>query len=152
MNSKLFLRFEELSKSISISNSLFVSSNLIMLFATLVISSTIVIEAICADLDRGFRSTTITVFPIATSASQRSPSSRGTNMTSLSMMPFLQHFALGPLRPGINESGVLPNSSTCSECLAFNSLRCSENNVYPLFGSVKNVYLYRTIENFSNFH
>ena len=68
------------------------------------------------------------------------------------MMPFLQHFALGPLSPGINESGVLPNSSTFSECLAFISLRCSENYIYPLFGSVKNVYLDWTIENFSNFH
>ncbi len=46
------------------------------------ILSTIVISAVCAVLDSGFRSKVITFFPIFLSAIVRSPSSSGTNTTS----------------------------------------------------------------------
>ena len=62
---------------------------------------------------------TITVLPMATRASHRSPSSSGTRSTSEPPMPVEQHAALGPSRPGIRSSGVIPRIGTsATETLA----------------------------------
>ena len=94
-----------------------------MLPVTLVISSTIVIEAILAERDMGLRSTTITVLPILTNASHRSPSSKGTNTTSLERIPLLQQSARGPSSPGIFASGFTPRISVVMLCCCFSCSR-----------------------------
>ena len=80
--------------------------------ATRVNSSTIVIFAILELLDNGFRSITITSFPIFFKASHLSPSSRGTRIVSASKIPSLWQLERGPSNPTIFASGALPSIFT----------------------------------------
>ena len=80
-------------------------------------SSTIVTWAARAVRESGLRSIDMTVFPISTSAWQRSPSSRGTNTTSAVPMPARQHFPRSEESPGIWKSGLAPSATTPSAAI-----------------------------------
>jgi hypothetical protein len=77
----------------------------------------------------GFRSTTSSVFPIAASASARSPSSSGTSTTSAFPIPSRSTFARSWSRSGMRPSAVRPSTSAAPCSRRWSTMACIRSGV-----------------------
>ena len=98
--------------------------------------------ALLSRAESGLRSITMTVFPMATKALHRSPSSRGTRMTSLSRMPSRWQ-ALVVLESWDCASGAWPRTGTSNPSANFRSFVIIENGFHAFWGAVEDVHFNR---------